>query len=111
MPHTLESLLDAGRRGEMTAEELWQAVTTVDRSTWEREDYEELTSLFLSLGGAEGSEAQRSAWEPRRAAFPPPGGGAGGAPRPRPDGGRGHVRGRPEPAAGMDRPGIAGRAP
>ncbi|HYX85426.1 MAG TPA: hypothetical protein VE777_10700 [Gaiellales bacterium] len=69
MPHTLESLLDAGRRGEMTAEELWQAVMTVDRSTWEREDYEELTALFLSLGGAEVAEAQRSAWEPRRDAF------------------------------------------
>ena len=54
MEHTLESLLAAGRNGEMTADDLWEAVMTVDRSAWTREDYAELTELFYSLGGKQG---------------------------------------------------------
>ena len=45
MEHTIESLLAAGRRGEITADDLWQAVMTVDRSEWTREDYAELTAI------------------------------------------------------------------
>lgn len=63
MEHTIESLLAAGRSGEMTADDLWAAVMTVDRSTWSREDYAELTEVFYSLGGEKVANAQRAAWE------------------------------------------------
>jgi hypothetical protein len=63
LEHTLESLLAAGRRGEMTADDLWDAVMTVDRSEWTREDYAELTALFFSLGGERVAAAQRAAWD------------------------------------------------
>jgi|1185.fasta_scaffold504960_2 hypothetical protein len=63
LEHTLESLLAAGRNGEMTADDLWEAVMTVDRSAWTREDYAELTELFYSLGGKRVANAQRAVWE------------------------------------------------
>jgi hypothetical protein len=63
LEHTIESLLAAGRSGEMTADDLWEAVMTVDRSTWTRDDYAELTALFFSLGGEKVARAQREAWE------------------------------------------------
>jgi hypothetical protein len=63
LEHTIESLLAAGRKGEMTADDLWEAVMTVDRSTWSREDYAELTEVFYSLGGEKVANAQRAAWE------------------------------------------------
>jgi hypothetical protein len=63
LEHTIESLLAAGRSGEMTADDLWEAVMTVDRSTWTRDDYAELTALFFSLGGEKVAQAQREAWE------------------------------------------------
>ena len=63
LEHTIESLLAAGRSGEMTADDLWDAVMTVDRSTWSREDYAELTALFFSLGGERVAQAQRAAWD------------------------------------------------
>ncbi len=63
LEHTLESLLAAGRNGEMTADDLWEAVMTVDRSAWSREDYAELTELFYSLGGKRVANAQRAVWE------------------------------------------------
>jgi hypothetical protein len=63
LEHTLESLLEAGRNGEMTADDLWEDVMTVDRSTWPREDYAELTELFYSLGGERVANAQRAVWE------------------------------------------------
>ena len=63
MEHTIESLLAAGRRGEITADDLWEAVMTVDRSEWTREDYAELTAVFYSLGGERVANAQRAAWE------------------------------------------------
>ena len=63
MEHTLESLLAAGRDGEMTADELWDAVMRVDRSAWSREDYAELTALFFALGGERVAQAQRAAWD------------------------------------------------
>jgi DNA gyrase/topoisomerase IV subunit B len=63
LEHTLESLLAAGRNGEMTADDLWEAVMTVDRSKWTREDYAELTELFYSLGGKRVANTQRAVWE------------------------------------------------
>jgi hypothetical protein len=63
LEHTIESLLAAGRSGEMTADDLWEAVMTVDRTTWTREDYAELTALFFSLGGEQVAHAQRTMWE------------------------------------------------
>ena len=63
MEHTLESLLAAGRSGEMTADDLWEAVMTVDRSAWSREDYAELTAVFFSLGGEKVAKTQRAAWD------------------------------------------------
>jgi hypothetical protein len=63
LEHTIESLLAAGRSGDMTADDLWDAVMTVDRSTWSREDYAELTALFFSLGGERVAQAQRAAWD------------------------------------------------
>jgi hypothetical protein len=63
LEHTIESLLAAGRKGEMTADDLWEAVMTVDRSRWSREDYAELTEVFYSLGGEKVANAQRAAWE------------------------------------------------
>lgn len=63
MEHTIESLLAAGRSGEMSADDLWDAVMTVDRSTWTREDYAELTALFFSLGGERVAQAQRASWD------------------------------------------------
>jgi hypothetical protein len=63
LEHTLESLLAAGRNGEMTADALWDAVMTVDRSAWSREDYAELTAVFFSLGGQRVAQAQRAAWD------------------------------------------------
>jgi hypothetical protein len=63
LEHTIESLLAAGRRGEMTADDLWDAVMTVDRSAWTREDYAELTALFFSLGGQKVAQAQRATWD------------------------------------------------
>ena len=63
MEHTIESLLAAGRRRDMTADDLWEAVMTVDRSAWTREDYAELTALFFELGGEKVAQAQRAAWD------------------------------------------------
>jgi hypothetical protein len=63
LEHTIESLLAAGRSGEMTADDLWEAVMTVDRSTWTREDYADLTALFFSLGGEKVPIAQRAVWD------------------------------------------------
>lgn len=63
MEHTLESLLAAGRSGEMTADDLWEAVMTVDRSAWSREDYAELTAVFFALGGETVAKTQRAAWD------------------------------------------------
>ncbi len=63
MEHTLESLLAAGRSGAITADDLWEAVMTVDRSAWSREDYAELTAVFFSLGGEKVAQAQRAAWD------------------------------------------------
>jgi hypothetical protein len=63
LEHTLESLLAAGRSGEMTADDLWEAVMTVDRSAWTREDYAEITAVFFALGGERVAQAQRDAWD------------------------------------------------
>jgi hypothetical protein len=63
LEHTLESLLAAGRSGEMTADDLWKAVMTVDRSAWTREDYAEITAVFFALGGQRVAQAQRDAWD------------------------------------------------
>jgi hypothetical protein len=63
LEHTIESLLAAGRRGEMSADDLWDAVMRVDRSEWTRDDYAELTALFFSLGGEKVAAAQRAQWD------------------------------------------------
>jgi hypothetical protein len=47
----------------MTADALWDAVMTVDRSALSREDYAQLTAVFFSLGGERVAHAQRAAWD------------------------------------------------